>query len=179
MWVFIDYLQALSDENKIHVEKIGSGNWYWSFASEEKNSRVKALEEAQTAHDKAEIVVKELRAKVEDARAVRAEEEVNGAAWGESRADLEASRTKLESEVKALQSTLKAYCDDDPVEMERKKRAIAGWRVEAEGYTDEIYSMEGWFGSMGQDEEALKGMRRGMYGDEVDEEEGVLKELVS
>ncbi|KAI5290254.1 hypothetical protein KEM55_008633, partial [Ascosphaera atra] len=36
-----DYIQALHDENKIHVEKIGSGNWYWAWANEEKTQLVK------------------------------------------------------------------------------------------------------------------------------------------
>ncbi|EHL00360.1 putative Meiotic coiled-coil protein 7 [Glarea lozoyensis 74030] len=34
-----EYLQALSDENLIRVEKIGSGNWYWCFVSEERKRR--------------------------------------------------------------------------------------------------------------------------------------------
>lgn len=35
-----DYLQALSGEGLIRVEKIGSGNWYWSFLSDAKQGKV-------------------------------------------------------------------------------------------------------------------------------------------
>lgn len=39
-----DFLTALSDEGLIRVEKIGSGNWYWSFKSDEKNQKGRVLE---------------------------------------------------------------------------------------------------------------------------------------
>ena len=66
-----DYLQALSDENRIRVEKIGSGNWYWSFPSDEKMAKEAALEKAQEEHDKATAIVKDLQAKVDGAGAAR------------------------------------------------------------------------------------------------------------
>jgi hypothetical protein len=70
-----DYLQALSDENKIRVEKIGSGNWYWSFPSDDKKSKEAALEKAQEEYNKANAIATELQAKVDDAGAARGEDE--------------------------------------------------------------------------------------------------------
>lgn len=70
-----DYLQALQDDNKIRVEKIGSGNWYWSFPSEEKKSKEAALEKAQEEYNKANATVMELQAKVDEAGAARGEDE--------------------------------------------------------------------------------------------------------
>ena len=70
-----DYLQALSDDNKIRVEKIGSGNWYWSFPADEKKAKDAALEKAQDEYNKASATVTELQTKVDDADAARAEEE--------------------------------------------------------------------------------------------------------
>lgn len=70
-----DYLQSLSDENQIRVEKIGSGNWYWSFPSDAKKAKEGALEKAQQEHDKASKIVQELQAKVDEAGAARAEDE--------------------------------------------------------------------------------------------------------
>jgi hypothetical protein len=69
-----DYLQALSDDNKIRVEKIGSGNWYWSFPSDEKISREAALEKAQEEYNKAAAIVADLQAKVDEAGAAREED---------------------------------------------------------------------------------------------------------
>ena len=172
----VDYLQALSDENKINVEKIGSGNWYWSFASEDKKTREKALADAQSAHDKAAAVVNDLKQKQADIQAQREDEEDmldNGA---ESREDLMTSKSALEAEVKALQKQLAAYSDNDPTELERKRKETVQFKMEAEQCTDDIYSMEGWFKKMGQDEEGMKRLRAMFYGDEMDEE-GILKEL--
>lgn len=70
-----DYLQSLADDNKIRVEKIGSGNWYWSFLSDEKKTKDAALEKAQNEFDKANATVAELKAKVDEAGAARAEDE--------------------------------------------------------------------------------------------------------
>jgi chromosome segregation ATPase len=173
-----DYLQALSDENKISVEKIGSGNWYWSFASEDKKTRDHALAEAQSAHEKAATVINDLKAKLAEAQAQREDEADTVENGGKSREQLLASKAELDKEVKGLQKELAAYSDTDPTELERKKKGIEVFKGEAEQFTDEIYAMEGWFKKMGLDEAAMKNLRMMLYGDEVDEKEGVLKELM-
>lgn len=46
-----DLIKELTDENKVKVEKIGSGNWYWSWAGEDAKNRknmVVYLEYVQT-----------------------------------------------------------------------------------------------------------------------------------
>lgn len=96
---------------------------------------------------------------------------------GDRREDLEAAKADLTAEIKALATELAAYSDNDPTELERKRVEVQGLRTEAEQYTDEIESMEGWIKAQGQDSEGMKGMRQSLYGDEYDEEEGVLKEL--
>lgn len=70
-----DYLQALQDDGQIRAEKIGSGNWYWSFPSEAKKAKEKALAKAQGECERAAAVAEELQAKVERAGAERAEDE--------------------------------------------------------------------------------------------------------
>lgn len=70
-----DYLQALQDDNQITAEKIGSGNWYWSFPSEAKKAKEIALSNAQAEFDKANATATELQEKVDQAGAARAEDE--------------------------------------------------------------------------------------------------------
>jgi hypothetical protein len=70
-----DYLQALSDDNKIRVEKIGSGNWYWSFPSDEKKAKEAMLERAQEEFNKANATLTELQAKVDEAGAAREDDD--------------------------------------------------------------------------------------------------------
>ena len=174
-----DYLQSLQDENKINVEKIGSGNWYWSFPSQEKQSALKTLDEAQSAYDKVNAVNQDLKFKLAEAQALRADEEDMLDNGGESREELVAIQGDLEGEMKVLQKELAAYSDDDPTELERKKKEVARLKMEAGQYTDEIDSMEGWFKElMSGDTEQLRNFREKYYGDELDAEEGVLRELL-
>lgn len=70
-----DYLQALSDDNKIRVEKIGSGNWYWSFPADEKKAKEAALKKSQEEYDKASATMADLQAKVDTAGAARTDED--------------------------------------------------------------------------------------------------------
>jgi hypothetical protein len=87
-----DYLQLLADDNKIRVEKIGSGNWYWSFPSDEKKTKEAALEKAQEENNRANATVAELQAKVDEAGAARADDEDILVETGEQRSILYALR---------------------------------------------------------------------------------------
>ena len=117
MLTHVDYLQALCDESKINVEKIGSGNWYWSFPSEDKKTRQKALDQAQTAHDKQNEVVQGLKQKYAEVQAQRKDEAEMLDAGAESREELTARQTTLEAEVRTLQKLLAAFSDIDPTEL--------------------------------------------------------------
>ena len=79
-----DYLQALQDDQQINCEKIGSGNWYWSFPSEAKKKKEDALSKAQEEFDKANATATELQAKVDQVGAAKAEDEELLAGTGES-----------------------------------------------------------------------------------------------
>lgn len=79
-----DYLQSLADDNKIRVEKIGSGNWYWSFPSDDKKAKDAALEKAQAEHNKANATVVDLQAQVDEAGAARGDDDDSLMEAGES-----------------------------------------------------------------------------------------------
>lgn len=70
-----DYLQALQDDTLIRSEKIGSGNWYWSFPSDAKKAKETSLAKTQEEYDRANVTATELQAKVNRAGAARAEDE--------------------------------------------------------------------------------------------------------
>ncbi|KAK5720043.1 hypothetical protein LTR15_007316 [Elasticomyces elasticus] len=173
-----DYLQALADENKINVEKIGSGNWYWSFVSQDKKTRQNSLDEAQSAHDKAAAVIRDLRGKLAEAQALRADEEEMLDDAGESRADLATKKNELEADTKKLQKELAAYSDSDPTELERKRKEVDAFKKEADQCADEIYMMEGWFKERGVDAEGMQRLQESVYGDQYSADDGGLRELV-
>ncbi|CAO2648985.1 Nn.00g099340.m01.CDS01 [Neocucurbitaria sp. VM-36] len=173
-----DYLQSLSDDSKIRVEKIGSGNWYWSFPSDEKKAKESVLEKAQEEHCKADNMVMELQTKVDEAGAARGEDEEMLMEIGGDRKTLITKHAGLTKELERLQIELAAYSEQDPVEMEKKAAETQQSRINAEKYSDQILTMEAWLKEqMGGDKEAMMTMLQMLYEDEFDEEDQGLREL--
>lgn len=165
-----DYLQTLSDEGKIRVEKIGSGNWYWSFLSEEKKSREDVLGKLKEELAKVEGSLEELEEKLKEASEKTGEDD-------EDRSELVSAKLELDGEVGVLRKELEGYRDGDPGEVERKRKDVKTLQARAELWADNIGVLEGYMLSlMGGDREKLDGMKRELYGDEYVEGEG-LKEL--
>lgn len=169
-----DYLQALSDDGKIRVEKIGSGNWYWSFLSEEKRTREKVLAELRAEKEKVTKAVAELQAKTDDASAARdegAQDEL-----GHDRENLTRSQQALQREVDALRAELDLYKDNDPMEIQWQRNDTMALRAAAERWTDNIYCLEQYYLDMtGQDHHALEQLRHMLYGPQYREGEGLLE----
>lgn len=165
----------MTDENKIRVEKIGSGNWYWSFVSEAKKEKEKALTSARAQWEKVNKVVQELTEKVEAAKQEREDDE--DAVEGESREDLELMKAQLEREIMALRKELASYSESDPVELERRKAEAERLKMLAMRWTDDVCSMEGYFLNAGMSREQLKAIKEAEYGDEYDEEDECLREI--
>lgn len=169
-----DYLQALSDEGKIRVEKIGSGNWYWSFAGEEKKKKEDVLECLKADKAKVDASVRELEAKIEEAGKVRGGMEQGE---GSEREGLLEKRESLIREVEGLKKELVGYRDNDPEEIARRRDEVEWFKLAAERWTDNIYVLEGYLGTLtGGDREALEQIRLMYYGSEYVEGEG-LREL--
>lgn len=167
-----EYLQALSDENQIHVEKIGSGNWYWSFMSEEKKAREGVLSTLRDDKQKAEKIMEDLRGRVEAAN----EGVGQGGAEGE-RNELMNRYTGGKQELETLRKELAGYSDCDPSEIVRKKQELADLMAKAERWTDNIYCLEAYLKQMtGGDVQALERIREEYYGSEYVAGEG-LREL--
>jgi hypothetical protein len=143
-----EYVQAMLDENEIRVEKIGSGNWYWSFPSEDKLRKEEALERAQADHDKSVAALEELRQKLDEAEAARTEgEDMLLGGDGMSRKDLMERNELLTHQTEALKKELASYSGNDPLEVERRKGLVETMKNEAEKHTDHIQSMEDWIRS--------------------------------
>lgn len=166
-----DYLQALSDENKIHVEKIGSGNWYWSFLSEERHAREVTLQSLKAEKAKIEATVQGLEDDMNAAHEIRGQDN--------EREALVERNIVLEAEITELKSELEGYKDGDPAEVDRKRKEAERLKSAAEKWTDNILILEGYLKKLtGGDAEAVEGIKRSVYGDEYVEGEG-LRELES
>lgn len=175
-----DYLQGLSDENMIRTEKIGSGNWYWCFLSDEKIRKEEALSKAEKERDKAQATVEELQQKVDDASAAREEDEDEMPMEpGMDRGSLTTKHALLEKELEVLRIELAGYSENDPEEVERRRARIVAEKSKVDIITDQICSMESWYKKQaGGDKVQFLMMKKNWYGDEFDEESGGLREII-
>ncbi|KAF2669588.1 hypothetical protein BT63DRAFT_264591 [Microthyrium microscopicum] len=169
-----EHIQALIDDSELRVEKIGSGNWYWTFASDVATMRGAALHAAQSEYDKVVLSVQETEAAVQ---AKMSEREGDGDDE-EGKKVLAQQNAELMKEVAALKSEMARYAEHDPVELERQREMAVDMRVQAEALTEQIECMAGWLKKKGgMDRYMFQDMQRNWYGDEWDEEEQCLREL--
>lgn len=162
-----EYLQALSDEGKIRVEKIGSGNWYWSFLSEEKKIRDTMLCALEKEKEKIDATNDELQARVNEATNKRDDGD-------DDREELVSLHAKLTEDLLVLKGKLNEYKDGDLEEYVKKKRDIKQCKEKAIRWTNNLELLEFWLDRvMGGDKEKLEGVKRSFYGDEYVEGEGL------
>ncbi|KAI1932168.1 hypothetical protein LOY94_006767 [Ophidiomyces ophidiicola] len=171
-----DYIQALADDGKIHVEKIGSGNWYWAWAGEERKAREKVRNALASDLEKVNKAVSDLEGKVSQAK-----EEAGfgqGAEEEAERAGLLLKKQALDAEVSSLNRELDQYINGragggvDMMEADIKR-----CKGEAETWTDNIYILEEYLKKLtGGDREILEALQRECFGTEYIEGEG-LREL--
>ncbi|KAK5691808.1 Meiotic nuclear division protein 1, partial [Elasticomyces elasticus] len=108
-----EYIQALTDESQIRVEKIGSGNWYWCFGSDEKKARETRLTQLQKEVEKAQAGYNEVGSNLALQEAKREEEgESNADDDGIEREELLRRKHELEKKVQKAQAEWKAATDD-------------------------------------------------------------------
>lgn len=172
-----DFLQALSDENQIHVEKIGSGNWYWAFLSEAKKEKEALLARATDERDKAKAATADMQVKVDEAGAAREEDEDMLLDPGADRKSMITRHAELAKELEPLKKELAGYSENDPVEVEKKRERTMTCKKNAETLTDQIQSMESYMKKLINDREQLMNLKRDWYGDQFDEEEQGIREL--
>ena len=166
-----EHIQALVDEGEVRVEKIGSGNWYWSFGSEEKKAREKGLNDLGEEHrglgSKVGILRKEIETRKGDL-----EEDDGGE--GQEREKLLARSEELNKRVERLKGELGKYEDGDPKLLEERKAQARRARERAEVWTENCWVLEGYVrDQLGVDGEGLEGLRRDVYGEEYVEGEGL------
>lgn len=65
-----EYLSHLVGESLLSVEKIGSGNWYWSFPADAKRQKLRVIAECKKELErllaKQEVMDREMAAKAEE-----------------------------------------------------------------------------------------------------------------
>ncbi len=171
-----EYVQALVDDGKLRVEKIGSGNWYWCFPADEVNEKTRVLDGLKAEHEKLERNTTDLEEKVEEVKKGR-EDHGDG---GRGRDELMERLRELEMQVSALKKEEQGFLDAGVGGVERIKGEIEIWKKEAEMWTDGLHILEQYLERMtGGDRETILAVKKSVYESEPGEwsEEGGLREM--
>lgn len=172
-----EYIQALTDENQLRVEKIGSGNWYWSFASDDKHEQERHLTRVSTEVEKSRKSCTETMAALAEEIARREEEPEDE----EERESLILQKAGLETavdRVRTIEAQLTGNLDSLSCKGVKQVQAeLAGFRQDALQWTDNIYVLEEYLRKLaGGDRQIVEAVLRECYGDEYVDGEG-LREL--
>lgn len=171
-----EYIQSLTDEGKLRVEKIGSGNWYWSFASDEIKERESQLGLLKREMKKLQESYEEIQGRLTELKEKRQMEEGNEH-HGE-RDGLVRTRAGLEREVASLRARLADAENGRGKGVQRMKAEMGELKAQAHQWTDDVYILEGYLRELaGGDHEVVQAIQREFYGEEFAEAEAGLREL--
>ncbi|KOS40120.1 hypothetical protein ACN38_g9027 [Penicillium nordicum] len=162
-----EYIQALTDEGQLRVEKIGSGNWYWSFSSDEKHTQERHL-------DRVTMEVERIRKSYADAEAALATETMHRAEEPDEeheRDSLMAKKAQLQKEIDRVRTT-EAQLSGPLNSLSNKgvkqiQEELVGFRQQALQWTDNIYILEEYLRKLASgDRQIIESILRECYGDD-------------
>jgi len=171
-----EYIQALSDENLIRVEKIGSGNWYWSFTSDTKKLKENTINKLKEEESKLLASIADAEKELGEETAKRAEDEEMLEGGGMDRNSLVEAHAALSKELEALDRELALYSNNDPTDILTKMEHTKLLKASAVRWTDNIEGLESYIRSIAGDRAAVADMMQAACGDEYVPGEG-LKEM--
>lgn len=176
-----DYIQTLLDESQIRVEKIGSGNWYWSFVTDAKKDKEKMLQGCKEEETKLKSAIEVAERDIEEEEEKRLDDDemlVDGEGiQGMDRKELLRVKEMLKGKKENMETELMGYRQNDPAEVLRKKKEIEKLKEGAERWTDNIEALMGYLKkSAGMDKSQIAGVMEQVCGDEWISGDG-LKEL--
>lgn len=174
-----DYLQALQDENLIRVEKIGSGNWYWSFTSDAKRNREKEIRNLLNEHSRLLQSIEMTDRETSKEMSWRVDNDSENIAVTDGDNSMNTRMSLLETyEALQLESTildreLEGYSENDPAEVERKIFETVRLKDSAFLWTDNILALECFLGPLVGDRTQLAEIMHAACGDEYVVGEGL------
>ncbi|RDW64101.1 hypothetical protein BP5796_10603 [Coleophoma crateriformis] len=162
-----DYIQNLVDENHIRCERIGSGNWYWAFASDAKKSKDNVINNLKNEEQTLSTSIGETQAQLDQETALRRGEDEALEAQGTSRDKLLQHHEALTKEHEALDKELATYHDNDPEIYNRKVEEVKRFKSIAEQWTANIDNLETLLLRLANnDRDAVAGLMSRACGDE-------------
>ena len=143
-----DVVQSLVDDDLVHVDKVGTTNWYWAFPGE---ATSKAHADAEAATTKREALIEEKRlieqkiAKEKKQNPITTEHE-----------DANASLITLKELRDKLKMELETYSSSNPETITAMRNGAQTSKRAADVWTDNIFMMKSWAEQKMGDRDSIK-----------------------
>ncbi|TYZ63038.1 hypothetical protein PybrP1_004032 [[Pythium] brassicae (nom. inval.)] len=131
-----DVNQALVDDGLVDCDKIGSGNYFWSFPSKLSQARKRKLGELEQRKAAAQDKLAKVRQSIDEQKSKRTESD-DRAAKLQRLAELQAS-------VKDLKAKVQHLADNDPEILAQLERSVQVAKIGADRWTDNVFTMRSW-----------------------------------
>ncbi|CAH0485231.1 unnamed protein product [Peronospora farinosa] len=149
-----DVNQALVDDTLVDCDKIGSGNYFWSFPSKLSQSRKRKLNELEQRRQSLNEKLLRVKKSIEEQKALRPESEERVLKLRR----LEEQKAK----VQALRTKVQHLAENDPAMLEELERKSCVAKEGSDRWTDNVYTLKSWVVN-----------KRGVEGREVDKWLGI------
>ncbi|KAL4158028.1 hypothetical protein PRNP1_003808 [Phytophthora ramorum] len=149
-----DVNQALVDDVLVDCDKIGSGNYFWSFPSKLSQTRRRKLSELEQHHQTVQDKLVKVKQNVEKQKGLRPE--------SEERAQKLRRLEEQKAKVQVLRTKVQHLAENDPEILEQLERKVRMAKEGSDRWTDNVYTLKSW---------VVK--KRGVEGKEVDKWLGI------
>ncbi|KAH7484403.1 hypothetical protein KRP22_005572 [Phytophthora ramorum] len=149
-----DVNQALVDDVLVDCNKIGSGNYFWSFPSKLSQTRRRKLSELEQRHQTAQDKLVKVKQNVEKQKGLRPE--------SEERVQKLRRLEEQKAKVQVLRTKVQHLAENDPEILEQLERKVRMAKEGSDRWTDNVYTLKSW---------VVK--KRGVEGKEVDKWLGI------
>ncbi|ETL91854.1 hypothetical protein, variant [Phytophthora nicotianae] len=149
-----DVNQALVDDALVDCDKIGSGNYFWSFPSKLSQSRKRKLSELEQRRHTAQEKLAKVKQNIEEQKSLRSD--------SDERVQKLRRLEEQKAKVNGLRTKVQHLAENDPAILEELERKVRMAKEGSDRWTDNVYTLKAW---------VVK--KRGVEGKEVDKWLGI------
>uniref|UniRef100_K3X901 Meiotic nuclear division protein 1 homolog n=1 Tax=Globisporangium ultimum (strain ATCC 200006 / CBS 805.95 / DAOM BR144) TaxID=431595 RepID=K3X901_GLOUD len=131
-----DVNQALVDDALVDSDKIGSGNYFWSFPSKVSQSRKRKLSELEQRKAATQEKLSKVQLAIETQKTMRTE--------SDDRVQKLQRLAELQKKVKVLKTNIHHLAENDPEILREMERKVQIAKLGADRWTDNVFTMRSW-----------------------------------
>ncbi|CEG39552.1 Protein involved in meiotic recombination/predicted coiled-coil protein [Plasmopara halstedii] len=131
-----DVNQALVDDALVDCDKIGSGNYFWSFPSKLSQSRKRKLSELEQCRQARQEKLDRVKEKIEEQQALRSD--------SDERIQKLKRLEELKVKVESLRNTMQHLAENDPAILEDLECKVGIAKEGADRWTDNVFTLKSW-----------------------------------